>query len=395
MKLFKFIFSFLFGIIIFVLLLFVIVVICITGGNNFDVSKTRSTFGDTISESFYNAFQDRKTTNSTELTLKFNETELNAVLTDIICDFAEDYETEDYIYKVSMFEIQKAKIEIDDNKVSLTARAKAAFLSTNFVATGTAEFLSDNDNFRIAITLSKAKLGRISLKNPGKYLNEIDSEYIENGKIILPLNIDDEVMKVMFDNCNPTISLDDNLNLTLDIQNVINEEEKNTIYKTYKEGDMAINTLKNLSLDTTKLIIDKDDFNGFIMVEDYDDFKVDTNTTILKNSYSIKSTNIYLDTINSTLYYGIDLEGVKSYLNLTYDLVSDSEKMTFSITNISLNGIECKNGMTSILNSIAKESKFIVEYTKIEEAFYNKIDISKIDVNADGDFEITCSVLSL
>ncbi len=395
MKLFKFIFSFLFGIIIFVLLIFVMIAICITGGNDFDVVKTRKSMEDTISESLYNAFQDRKTTNSKELTLKLSETDLNAILTDVICNFESNYETTDYIYKESWFEVQKAKLEINNNQVSLTARAKAAFLTTNFVATGTAEFVKDNDNPRIAITLTKAKLGRISLKNPGKYLNKVDSQYIENGKIMLPLNIDNGFMNVMIDNCNPTISLDDNLNLTLDLNNIINEEEKNTIYKTYKEGDMAINSLKNLTLLSTKFIIDKDDFNGFIMVEDYDDFKVDTRTEILKNSYSIKSTNIYFDTINSTLNYGIDLEGVKSYVNLTYDLVSDNEKMAFTITNTKLNGIDCKNEMTSIINTIADDSKFIVEYSKIEEAFYNKIDISNICINADGNFEITCTVINL
>jgi len=394
MRLFKFLFKLIFGILIFVLLIVIAVIVLITGGKDFDVDKSSEDITSVISTSIYESFQER---DGNTLDIKLDEDELNKVLNQIIIDSINaDYETEDSIYDVSgIIAVQKAKITISNNKVKVTARIKYAFLKTNFSATGTVAFENNEDDTypKLVITLTKAKLGHLSVKNPSKYLAKAgDSENLVDGSFVFPLEIDGGFMDVVLDNCDPTISIDEALTLTLDLSSIINEEEKNTVYASYTEGDMAKNTLDGLTLTTTELRISQDDWNGYIMVEDYDEFKTDTTFDILDNSYSLTSTDIYFDNVNKTMSYGINIEGVKTYIDLSYTLTSSTDSMSFAVSGVSINGVT-GDGIEDVVTSVSSSSTFVVLYDTLEEAFNNKIDISNVGIDTTtGDFVITCTV---
>ena len=395
MRLIKYIFMFV-GFIVFLCVITVVcLVILLTGGKNFTVDKTSEDIQSVISTSIYESFDSVE---DETLKIKLDEDDLNRILNQIIIDTINaDYETKNSIYEVnSNVKVEKAKIFIKDNKVKIVARTKAYKLHSNFSATGTLSFDAGTEGEypKLKIKLTKAKLGRLTIKNPSKYLKNVESEYIENGLITLPLEIDNGFMDILLDNCNPTISIDEALILSIDLSKVINEEEKNTVYSSYNEGDMAAHSLSGVTLASTEIRISADDFNGYMMVEDYDDFGISTTVQIIEHSYTLSSWNIYLDTIDSKLYYGIDFQGIKSYIILSYEIESSSEAVTFNVSGLSLNEID--GDIQSLLSNVTATNSFVISYDTLEEAFNNKINISNVTIDTTtGEFVIACQVLSL
>lgn len=390
MKLIKFIFIFIASIIIFVFVTVGIMIALITGGKDFDVLKNPYDLEDVIGESVYDAFENR---NDEYLNIDFSEDELNGVLTKYIIDNVNsDYADEDVIYSASgIIDVKKVKIELNGDKAKVKARIKYGPLKTNFVADGKISY--DSETYELKIKLTKAKLGHLSVKNPSKYLKNIsDNEYIKDGNIVYPLNLDEKInegiSKIIVDNCNPNVSvLNNQLRLSFNLSSVINEGEYNNV--SYVDGQMRNNVLSSYSPSDTQITISNSDFNGYIKNE-YTLESYEISEELLNHTYTIlcggEYNDIYFDNVSKKLYVEALIQGIHSYFIMDYTVSYSATNIKFNITNVTLNGISIDGEFDNVFVVIIPNMCYNISIDKLESSLGNAFDIVGVSINSNNDF---------
>ena len=390
MKLIKFIFIFIASIIVFVLVTVGVLVALITGGKDFDVEKNPLDLEDVVGDSIYSAFQDRT---DEYINVDFTEEELNGVLTKYIIDNVNaDYADVDEIYSVSGYvNVKKVKVELKGDKAKVKARIKYGPLKTNFVADGNVSY--DSESSELKIRLTKAKLGHLSVKNPSKYLEKVsDSEYIKNGNIVYPLKLNekitDGIAKVVVDNCNPSISIsNDLLRLSFDASSIINEGTYNNV--SYTSGQIRTNSLAGYTASSTTITVTNDDFNGYIKNE-YPLQSYEISDDLLGHTYSVKCGGIYNDVYFNNaerkLYVETDIEGIHSYFIMDYTVSYSTTAIKFEVSNITLNDIAINGEFESVFVEIIPNMCYSILVDTLEQALGDEVDILGVSINSNNDF---------
>ncbi|MGI6675555.1 MAG: hypothetical protein ACOX26_03685 [Bacilli bacterium] len=251
---------------------------------------------------------------------------------------------------------------------------------------------------------SPIKLGHIRLDNFKQNIIDIIgtdkfsidlSEHLNEGGFFKYI-IDNDAYEILFK--------EGEANLNIDLTEIIVNEEKNQDYHSYNIGDIKTNSFATYVEGSRTLRVSQTDFNGFIMKEylrtDENDplhgkpkIAFRTSQDILRHTYFLETTDVSVDARNNLIYYGLDIEGVRSYALINYEIDNDivARRVTFEIIDININGQNISGLEERVMDEIYLEQSFTINYEDFEEAFTERFIIKSIEVdfeNGDLVFEV-------
>ena len=93
-----------------------------------------------------------------------------------------------------------------------------------------------------------------------------------------------------------------------------------------------------------------------------------TSQDIRRHTYFLKTTDVSVDTRNNLIYYGLDIEGMRSYALINYEIDNDivARRVTFEIVDININGQDISELEERVMDEIYLEQSFTINYDDFE-----------------------------